>query len=85
MQHRFVKEHDCINEFTIATEKELLTIVSYESIIVNVQTLIGIKIIKLLNIAYISDFMINIVFESILKEKELHFNTQHRHLHQMKK
>ena len=25
--------------------------------------------------------MINIVFENILKEKELHFNILHRHLH----
>ena len=46
---------------------------------------IDIKIIKFLNVVYISDFIINIVFESILKEKELHFNIQHRYLHQNKK
>ena len=85
MQHRFVKERDCIDEFTIETEKKLLTIVSYESITVNVQIFIDIKIIKLLNVAYILDFTINIVFENILKEKELHFNIQHRHLYQNEK
>ena len=29
--------------------------------------------------------MINIVFENILKEKRLHFNTQHRYLYQNEK
>ena len=85
MQHRFVKKRDCIDESTISAGREMLTIASYESIAVNVQTLIDIKIIKLLNVAYISDFMINIVFGNILKEKRLHFNIQHRHLHQNEK
>ena len=35
----------------------------------------------LLNVIYVSDFLINIVAESILEDKELHFDTQHRHLH----
>ena len=81
MQYRFVKKRDCIDEFTITTERKLLTIVSYKSITVNVQTFIDINIIKLLNVAYISDFIINIVFENILKEKRLYFNIQHRYLH----
>ena len=81
MQHRFVKKRECIDEFTIAIERKILTIISYKSIIVNVQTFIDIKIIKFLNVVYISDYMMNIVFENILKEKELHFDTQHRHLH----
>ena len=36
---------------------------------------------QLLNIIYVLNFMINIVAENILKDKKLHFDTQHRHLH----
>ena len=39
------------------------------------------QIMTLLNVIYILNFMINIVADSILKNKELHFNIQHRHLH----
>ena len=35
----------------------------------------------LLNMIYILDFMINIVVNSILKNEELHFDTQHGHFH----
>ena len=35
----------------------------------------------LLNVTYVLDFMINIVAESILEDKELHFDIQHRHFH----
>ena len=37
---------------------------------------------QLLNVVYVSDFMVNIVAGSILEDKGLHFDTQHRHLHQ---
>ena len=84
MQYRFVEKRDCSNEFTIAIEKKVLTIVLYKLITVNVQTLIDKKIIKLLNVAYIRNFMINIVFKSVLKKK-VYFNIQHRHIHQNKK
>ena len=63
----------------------MLTIISYELITVNVLTFTSIKIIKFSNVAYISNFMINIVFESILKGKRLHLNIQHRYLHQNEK
>ena len=87
MQHRFIKERDCINEFIVAAENELLSIKAYEKIIINIQTIIEDEkdIILLINVAYISNFMINIVFESILEEKKLHFDIEHRHLHRKKK
>ena len=84
MQHRFIKKRNCHNEFTIAAERKMLTINIYKIITINVQIFIDNKIITLINIAYILNFMINIVFKSILKEKELHFNIFHRHLHQNK-
>ena len=39
----------------------------------------------LINVVYILNFMINIVLESILKAKELHFNIEHHHLHRKEK
>ena len=59
----------------------MLTIVLYELMIINIQIFIDKKIIKFLNIVYISNFMMNIVFENILEEKELHFDIQHRYRH----
>ena len=84
MQHCFIKKRNCIDKSTIATKRKMLTINIYEIITINVQTFIDNRIIILTNVAYISNFMINIVFESILKEKELHFNIQHRYLHRNK-
>ena len=81
MQHRFIKKRNCYDEFIIATKRKLLTIIIYEIIIINVQIFIDNKIITLINVAYILNFMINIVFKSILKEKKLHFNIFYRYLH----
>ena len=36
MQYRFINKRNCIDKFIITTEKEMLTIVSYESTTVNV-------------------------------------------------
>ena len=85
MQHRFIKERDCTDEFTVAAENELLSIRVYERIQINIQVAIAIEkekgIIELINVVYISNFMINIVSRSILKAKELHFDIEHHHLH----
>ena len=81
MQHHFIKKQNCIDEFTIAAERKMLTINVYETITINVQILIDNRIIILINVAYISNFMINIVSGSILKEKKLHFDILQRHLH----
>ena len=81
MQHRFIKKRNCIDKFTIATERKMLAVNAYEIVMINIQIFIDNRIITLINVAYISNFMINIVFESILKEKKLHFNILHRHLH----
>ena len=82
MQHHFIKKRNCIDEFTIAIKRKMLTINVYKTITINVQTFIDNKILTLINVAYILNFMINIVFENILKEKKLHFDILHRHLHQ---
>ena len=87
MQHRFIKERDCTDGFTVAAGNGLLPIKAYERIQINIQAATAIGngkekgIIELTNVAYIPDFMINIVSGSILEAKELHFDTEHHHLH----
>ena len=91
MQYCFIKERNCTDNFTVAIENKLLLIKIYERILINIEVAIVIEnekeknIILLINVVYILNFMINIVFENILKEKELHFNTKYRHLHRKKK
>ena len=36
MQHRFIKKQNCINEITITTENELLSIKIYKEILINI-------------------------------------------------
>ena len=49
--------------------------------IINVQTSKELRIITLIDVAYIFDFMINLVTNNILTNKNLHFDTQYRCLH----
>ena len=58
-----------------------LSIKAYDTMTIKVDTLTGKGIMILLNVIYISDFMVNVVAGSILADKGLHFDTQHRHLH----
>ena len=58
-----------------------LFILAYDRMRINVSTLTEKKSMKLLNVSYVSDFMINIVADSILENKEMHFSTKHRHLY----
>ena len=81
MKKRFIKERDCIDNFTIILNNESLFIKTYDRIKINVKTLNEKDIMTLINVIYVSNFMINVVAENILEDKELHFDIQHRHLH----
>ena len=81
MKKRFIKKRNCIDDFTIISDNESLFIKIYDKIKINVKTLNEKDIMTLINVIYVSNFMINVVAESILENKELHFDTQHRHLH----
>ena len=48
---------------------------------INVNTFTKKKSMKFLNVNYVFDFMINIVANNILENKEMYFNTKHRHLY----
>ena len=81
MKKRFIKKRDCIDDFTIISDNESLLIKTYDRIKINVKTSNEKDIMTLINVIYVSNFMINVVAESILENKKLHFDIQHRHLH----
>ena len=58
-----------------------LSILTYDRIRFNVNIFKEKSTMKLLNVCYVFDFMINIVANSILENKDVHFNTKHRHLY----
>ena len=81
MKQRFQKKRDCTDEFMIMSDHESLSILAYDRIRLNVSTLREKSTMKLLNVCYVFDFMINIVADSILENKDVHFSTKHRHLY----
>ena len=48
---------------------------------INVNTFTKKKSIKILNVNYVFDFIINIVANNIFANKNLHFDTTHNYLH----
>ena len=81
MKHRFQKKRDCTDEFMMVSEMKSFFILIYDRMNIIVNTFTEKKSMKLLNVNYVSNFMINIVAKNILVDKELHFDTIHDHLH----
>ena len=81
MKKRSIKERNYIDDFTIISDNKSLFIKIYDRTKINVKTLNEKNIMTLINVIYVSNFMINVVAENILEDKELHFDIQHRHLH----
>ena len=81
MKQRFQKERDCIDEFMMMSKMKSFSILTYDRIRLNVSTFKKKSTMKLLNVCYVFDFMINIVANNILENKDVHFNTEHRHLY----
>ena len=81
MKQRFIKEKDCIDGSTVIAGGGFWAVEAYGQITIKVATSNGKGIMTLLNVAYISSFMTNIVAGSILEDKGVHFDIEHRHLH----
>ena len=81
IKHRFRKKRDYTDEFIIILGIKPLFIQIYNRININVNTFTKKKLIKLLNVNYVSNFIINIVAKNIFVNKKLHFNTTHNYLH----
>ena len=82
MKQRFVKKRNYINEFIIISDNKSLLIKIYDKINIKMNTLIERNNMQLLNVIYVLNFIINIVAESIFKNKRLYFDIQHRYFHQ---
>ena len=81
MKQRFQKKRDCTDEFMIMSNHESFSILAYDRIRFNVSTSTKKSTMKLLNVCYVSNFMINIVADNILEDKNVHFSTKYRHLY----
>lgn len=81
MKSRFIKDRNCTDGFMIISGNGPLPIEAYGHMNIHIHTPTGPRTMGLLKVCYVPEFMINIVSESILKDKEVHFDTQHRHLH----
>ena len=81
MKQRFQKKRNCTDEFMMMSNMKSLSILAYDRMRINVNTFTKKKSMKFLNVSYVFDFMINIVTNNLLADKELHFDTTHDHLH----
>ena len=74
IKNRFIKNKNCIDNFIIISNNKLFSIKTYKYININVYILINSRTITLLKIYYVSKFIINIIFENILKNKKVYFD-----------
>ena len=81
MKQRFQKKRNCTNEFMMISNIKSFFILIYDRMRITINTFTKKKIMKLLNVSYVSNFIINIVADSILVDKKFHFNTTHDHFH----
>ena len=77
IRHRFIKKSNCTNEFVIISEIKLLFIQTYNRMHITIDTFTKKKLMKFLNMSYVSNFMINIVANSIFVDKKFYFDTTH--------
>jgi hypothetical protein len=73
MKSRFIKAQD-ESKKKLVTKNQRLRIESYSTIKIILQSLIDFKSMILLNVAYVSNFMTNLMSQSVLKKKKLCFD-----------
>ena len=81
MLPRFTKTRSSGPEDTLRAGSQILSIESYGTIDIFINTPIGCQTITLLNVAYVSDFMTNLVSMSILTSKRVYFDTKEMHFY----
>ena len=81
MKQHFQKKRDCTDESSMMSDMKALSILAYNRIRLNVSIFTEKSTMKLLNVCYVFDFMINIVANNIFENKNVHFNAEHRHLY----
>ena len=81
MLSRFIKTRSSGPEDTLRAGNQILPIECYGTIDIFINTPIGCQMITLLNVAYVSDFMTNLVSINILTSKGVYFNSKEMHLY----
>ena len=80
MKSRYTQERKSMGEYLTAGTQRL-AIESYGTVKITVSTPTGLQSITLLNVAYVSNFMTNLVSQDLLYVKGLYFNNWKNHLH----
>ena len=78
---RFTKTHDADPEDNLVAGNQHIPIECYGTIKITIRTPTGPQIMTLLNVAFISDFMTNVVSQDIFYAKGLYFDNWKMHLH----
>jgi hypothetical protein len=81
MHSRFIKKRDIFLNEWLASDDRSLKIETYDTINITLQTSNDLKLMTLLNVAYVSNFMTNAVSQNLLYVKDLYFDNDKLHLH----
>lgn len=81
MLSRFTRTHPAGPRDTLTAGTQSLPIECFGTIQITICTFSGPQTMTLLNVAYVSNFMINIVFQDLLYDKGLYFESCHMRLH----
>lgn len=82
MLSRFTRTHPAGPRDILTAGTQSLPIECFGTIQITIYTLSGPQTMTLLNVAYVSNFMTNIVFQDILYDNGLYFESWKMHLHQ---
>ena len=74
MKHRFRKTRDGEKEY-MAAGREIFQVECYDIIQIILFSPIGPKTVTLINVYYVSDFMINAMTDHRLKKKGVHYDS----------
>jgi hypothetical protein len=81
MHSRFMKKRDVFSDEWLAFENRSLKIETYDTIDIILQISTDLKLMTLLNVAYVSNFMTNAVSQNLLYVKDVYFDNNKLHLH----
>ncbi len=81
MKNRFINIKEVTSTDWLIIENKKLFIECFETISIIVAILNNLQLMILINVAYVSDFMINCVFQSQLKRRQMFFDEWKKHLH----
>ena len=79
--NRFKKHLNCINKSIVIFDNDSLSIKIYNQIRIIIIIFKEKEVITFTNVCYVSNFIINVIANSILIDKELYFDIQYNYLY----